>query len=108
MVEVSTCTPNHFIKNNLGTTLDPLCERISDDVDDPLMEALNKQVYCSNRDELTHRAHSIAKLYGKKTKATQTLRMSFRSDKGTLKSATKESSTSTSSVAVTQTYLSFS
>jgi len=104
MIEVSTCTEESILPEKKAETFDPRFERISDGSDNPMMDALNSQSYSSSREELVKRAHAIAKLYDKRSTATQTLQMSFMHDKATLKKIAAEVATCTSSVGITQTY----
>ncbi len=107
MVEVSTSTSIHFVEGLGRTLLDPTFERISDDSQNPLMDALNAQTYSMNREQLVERAHAIAKLYGKRSTASQTIEMSFMHDRSAQKVQNKDSITETNSEKTVQTYLPF-
>jgi len=107
MVEVSTSTPIHFVEELARALPDPRFERISDDSQNPLMDALNSQTYSMNREKLVERAHAIAKLYGKRSTASQTIVMTFMHEKSTQKVQNKDNSTKTKSEKTVQTYLAF-
>ncbi len=107
MVEVSTSTPIHFVAELEMALPDPRFERISDDSQNPLMDALNAQTYSMNREHLVERAHAIAKLYGKRSTASQTIQKTFMHDQSAQKVQNKDNSTVTNSEKTIQTYLAF-
>lgn len=106
MIEAQTITPLHFAYDlkSRRERLDRKFDRISDESDNPLMEAMESQLYSCDRAHLICRAHAIAKLHGKKSSSTQTTEMTFMRNKSSQKVLTKEVGTCAFATKITQTY----
>ncbi len=106
MVEAQTITPLHFTFDSQSSrdTFDKRFHRISDNSCNPMMEAMETQLYSSDRAHLISRAQAIAKLHGKKSSSAQTTEMSFMRTKISQKSILRERGTNAFSSKITQTY----